>query len=324
VKPRAGEGEEGDAGLNQGTALGEPIMANKNIAFLQIVLCTGLVGTAVAQEQKPSGVLAGPQVMESVGGKATLVRRDFDNKVRILEGSPEEAAIHLLNLNKDEIAKVQAILDERDQVLERLVSENILLLGRLDTANKAGNKLDTALLALQVVDKVRPLMEGGTLSEKVAGVLPEGKEKEFRRLVTEYEREAAKDKERVTKEDGTKPSRFEAMTAVRVEGFLNEVERAYKRADASGRVAYSVLFGNALLSKEQEFQVRELLEQHQRMTRGEATEEQNRNLFLAVLPILSPEQGSKVMANIRALEGKPVKKPSRAAEKDKGRGTPPK
>lgn len=298
-------------------------MAQKKLACSRILLAAIVTaaasGTALAQEAE---VLAGPRVKEVGDERVTLVRRDFDNKVRILDESPEAAAVRLLKLEGEDAAKVQAIFDERDQVLERIVSENILLLGRLDTANKAGNKVDSALLLLQALDKLRPLMEGGTLSEKVRKALPETKREEFHRLVSEYEKEAAKDKQAVPKEDGKKPSRFEATAAVRVEGFLKEVERAYKRAETSGGVAYSVLFGNVQLDREQEFRVRELLEQHQRMTRGEATEEQNRNLFLAVLPILSPEQTSKVMENIRGLEGKPAKKPVRKSQRDKGASAP--
>src|SRR5438093_102916 len=109
-------------------------------AMLAIVLSAALV---LGQPGTPTP-LAGPAVAPAEP-RATLVSFDLNGRVRRLESSPEAAALALLKLPEGARAKAEAVIAERAAAIDRFVGENLLLLSQLDTATKAGGKIDAAV-----------------------------------------------------------------------------------------------------------------------------------------------------------------------------------
>jgi len=263
--------------------------------------------TKQPESDQPTDVLAGPVVREGREDRPSLVARDFDGRVRILDELPEEAALKMLTLTKSEQRGAQRILDRRARHLDDFVSNNTLLLTQLDTADKAGNKVAGLVLGLTAVDQLRPMLDDGPLEKQLRAVLEPANAERLSGLVREYEREAAADKRQSADADGKVPNRFEAAVATRAEGFMKEVERAYLRVESSGELAFRILFKGTNLTAEQSSRIRELLDLHQAKTKGNATEQENGMLFFAIAPLLRPEQQKRLMENIGGVSGKPQK-----------------
>ncbi|MFZ4576150.1 MAG: hypothetical protein ACOYN0_17330, partial [Phycisphaerales bacterium] len=241
-------------------------------------------------------------------GHKGLVSRDFDGRVRVLDGTVPEEALALLTLSAREREATGALLGRRAKLLEDFVSENVFLLGKIDTAEKAGNKADVAWFILEAVAKLKPVTKEGTLEQQLAKALDKPNADRLLSLVREYDRAAIKDRCSRVNKDGKLPSKFEAAAGLRVESFGREIERAYKRLESSGELGFRLIFQGVKLTDAQQDKVRELMELHQRTTKGNATEKENATLFMAILPHLSKEQAARAIANIKGLEqGKPAK-----------------
>jgi hypothetical protein len=283
-------------------------MAQKKFRFAQTCLLALLVSTACGQDE---GALAGPKVVEQQGG--SLVRRDFDGRVRILETSAPEEALDLLQLSAPEREAVAALLAKRAKLLEDFVADNVFLLGQIDTADKAGAKGEAAWLLFGMMGKLRPVTGDGLLEDQIARVLEPASRERFLSFVREYNLAAIKDRCSVPNKEGKIPSRFEAAAGIRGESLAREIERAYKRLESSGEFAFRLIFTGVQLTDTQKTKIRELLEMHQRTTKGNASEKENGMLFLAILPHLTQEQAAKVIANVKGLET--GKLPKKASEK---------
>jgi hypothetical protein len=283
-------------------------MAQKNFRFAQTCLLALVVSTACGQDE---GALAGPKVVEQEG--KSLIRRDFDGRVRILETSAPEEALDLLQLSAPEREAVEALLVKRAKLLEDFVADNVFLLGQIDTADKAGAKGQAAWLLFGMMGKLRPVTGDGLLEDQIARVLEPASRERFLSFVREYNLAAIKDRCSVPNKEGKIPSRFEAAAGIRGESLAREIERAYKRLESSGEFAFRLIFTGVELTDTQKTKIRELLEMHQRTTKGNASEKENGMLFLAILPHLTQEQAAKVIANVKGLET--GKLPKKASEK---------
>lgn len=283
-------------------------MAKKNFRFAQTCLLALLVSTACGQDE---GALAGPKVVEQ--GEKSLIRRDFDGRVRILETTAPEEALNLLQLSAPEREAVDALLSKRAKLLEDFVADNVFLLGQIDTADKAGAKGQAAWLLFGMMGKLRPVTGDGLLEDQIARVLEPATRERFLSLVREYNLAAIRDRCSVPNKEGKIPSRFEAAAGIRGESLAREIERAYKRLEASGEFAFRLIFTGVELTDTQKTKIRELLELHQRTTKGNASEKDNGMLFLAILPHLTQDQAARVIANVKGLET--GKMPKKASEK---------
>src|SRR5690349_15242807 len=92
--------------------------------------------------------LAGPTVAPAVE-RNTLVSYDLNGRLRPLDVSPDLAAIELLNLSPELRAHVDAVIAARAEAMDQFVTSNLMLLSQLDTASKAGDKLDQAALLME-------------------------------------------------------------------------------------------------------------------------------------------------------------------------------
>src|SRR5688500_4528356 len=118
------------------------------------MLATVLLLLALAQPvQEHAAPLGGPVVADQ-GGAPTLLRYDFGGKLRRPEVSPQEAALGLLGLEGGSLERAEAVLAARAAAVDRFVVSNLLLLGELDTAGKAGDKLDQALTLARLIDAI--------------------------------------------------------------------------------------------------------------------------------------------------------------------------
>jgi len=235
------------------------------------------------------------------------VERTFNGEVKLPDSTPEEAALKALDLGgagatpaqRDALGRARDILNERAAFLDELVASNLDLLGRLDGADSrpGGEK---AALAWAVWEKVRPLREKGMLQDRVREVLPDADRARFDALLKEFWGATIAQRSTQLKPDGKKPGRIEIISAVRFESFGKEVERSFYRVVQSGRLLFEYSTRNLKLTKEQERSLRDLAAEHAK--KGDnASEEDNRKLFLRALFVLDESQRPKFIRNLKGM-----------------------
>lgn len=252
-----------------------------------------------ATTPSPTDPLAGPTVIDSKDIHPSLVQSDFDGRIKLVDGSPEEAALKLLKLDEEQRKAAEAVFADRAHLLDEFVAENLLLLGQMDTADKAGDKKTQGALLVKALQELRPVLDKGKLEDRIAETIPADREPEYRALLKEYWAAIVKDRRSVPKPDGKRPGRIEVMAQAKLETFGKEVERSYQRIEQSGELAFRYIFKGVTLAPEQKGKIRELFALHAQQTKGNASEKENGELFLAVLPHLTPDQAKLVMKNIK-------------------------
>lgn len=253
----------------------------------------------------PADPLAGPTVIDSKDIRPSLVQSDFDGRIKLVDGSPEEAALKLLKLDDEQSRAANAVFAERARLLDEFVADNLLLLGQMDTADKAGDKKTQGALIVKALQELRPVLDKGKLEDRIAESLPPDRQPEYRALLKEYWGAIVKDRREKAQPDpaknGKKPGRIEILAQAKLETFGKEIERSFQRIEQSGELAFRYIFKGITLTPEQRGKIRELFTLHAQQTKGNATDKENGELFLAVLPHLTPEQAKAVMKNIKGM-----------------------
>lgn len=102
-----------------------------------LVLLAGLACAPALAWDDPA-VLSGPKVGEAAAGTLSLVEKDFDGKMKMLEVRPEVAGLKLLKLSETEKASTDKILQEREALVAKVLKENYALFLELQNLRQAG------------------------------------------------------------------------------------------------------------------------------------------------------------------------------------------
>lgn len=268
---------------------------------------------AWAQPQTPpdgkTALLKGPSVRQAA--RTSLIERESDGSIRRTEVPPEIAALALLELSAATSASIDEIVQKRGRFLDSFIEKNIELLGKLDTANNTGDKLDQALLGVEALAKLAPLAKGGPLKKQIRARLASDDAKKYDAILKEYWDSI------VAQEQGkdSKRSRFEILTGERLQSVLRELAAAYERLESSGALLFYFFFDKIELSKEQERDIREMLDKFVDDTKGNATPEQEGLMFFAVLTKLNVKQQAQVMKRVQGeMVEKKKSEPNRASD----------
>lgn len=268
----------------------------KLVNLVTVVAAGAAPVAGVSAMTQPAGSpppLSGPRIT-SVPAQATLVESDYAGKVRRLEGTPEEGALGLLGLDAIERAGVERVLQERARVLDDIVRANLLLLNKIDTASKAGRKLDALLSVVELYAKFQPIRDRGLLHDEVEAALPSRARGEFNRLVGEYWDAIIEEGLREPRGDEP-PRRVEIVLRERFEIFGRELERSFKRYEMTAveDVLDRVLRG-LNLSPEQERATEPIVDRLAQAIRADAPEQERGVLVLQLTAFLTAEQQAKL------------------------------
>jgi hypothetical protein len=248
------------------------------------------------------GPLAGPAVVEgNEKPRATLVERGIDGRVKMLESTPEEAAVEKLDLSDEERKAVNAVFARRAAKLDAFVMDNIDLLTKFGQAEGTGDKGDQIKLLLEAAGKLEWMWKNGPLEKQVRAALPIERRGEFDRLLTEFWAAIVADRKSITKEDGTKPNKVEVTLGVKLENVGKEIERAAERTFGSGELIYRKAMEGIELEPEQSEKIRPIWSDFWERTKGEATEPQNVALVFKILPILTEPQRARFIKNLKGF-----------------------
>lgn len=265
---------------------------------LAAIVGAAFTGASLAQ-QKEAAPLTGPAVKEAAR-PGTIVERDFNGAVRRPESTPEEAAIHLLNLSEDVAAKVRAVLEKRSSTIDAFVAGNLNLLTKFGVAAGTGNKMDLAGLGLEAFNKTAAMREGGSLWEQVKAVLPTDAAQRFDSLMREYWEAIVVEGKRTKNEEGKERGRFEITTAERVAILGREIEQSLNSQLYSGSLYVNAVKAKVELSESQKRRIEELTLDFAKRTNFKPSEKEQGQLVIAILATLDEKQRAVVA---RILQG---------------------
>lgn len=170
-----------------------------NRPCVMLVLLAGVAcGPALAGDDP--AVLGGPKVGEASVGSPTLIEKDFDGKLKMLEVRSEVAGLKLLKLSDAEKAATDKILQEREAMVAKVLKENYSLFLELQNMRQAGlggggeggdrekarEERRGMMEKMQTFrEKAKELLEP-TLLDRLSKDLSAVNATELRRLVTEY------------------------------------------------------------------------------------------------------------------------------------------
>lgn len=115
----------------------DKVLSRSLRSCLVLFLLSGLACAPAMATDDPA-VLGGPKVGEASAGKASLIEKDFDGKLKMLEIRPEVAGLKLLKLSEAEKNATDKILQEREALVAKVLKENYSLFLELQNMRQAG------------------------------------------------------------------------------------------------------------------------------------------------------------------------------------------
>lgn len=245
--------------------------------------------------------LSGPR-LETPAASITLVETDYNGKVRRVEATPEEAAMKMITLEPADRARVDQVFADRARVMDGIIRDNLLLLNQIDTASKAGRKLETLVLLMDLYGKFQPLRDRGVLHDQVEATLPEPARPEFNRLVGGYWDAIIDEGRRLPKADGKPPARMEIVLGERFEIFGREIERSFKRYEMTAvEDVLDKLVRGLELSADQQRSVEPIVDRLAQAIRAEAPEKERGLIVVQLTAFLTADQTAKLIEAFNKL-----------------------
>lgn len=252
-----------------------------------------LLALAAAASLQPPP-LSGPGV-DQPHAAPTLVEPAIDGSLRRAEPSPEHAALRLLDLDQDTRRRVDDLLLRRARLLEQFVADNLDLLARFGVASATGDRADQFALLLQAAAALRPVLEPGPLQDQLEPLLPEPRRRAFRALLDEY-RDALVRERRC---DDPRAPRALILFTEAIASLGREIELAFARLNRSGEILFRYATRGLGLDPHQECAVREAIARYMERGGEEADEAAKRDLFIAVMFVLTEPQRTTLIERFR-------------------------
>jgi hypothetical protein len=236
--------------------------------------------------------LAGPRIGAKHDEK-TLVQRDFDGRLKRLEGHPVYAALDMMDLSKDERAAAMKPLMQRSLAIEKIMRDNTRLVLEAQAAFKPGDDGRGQQAVVKLYELAQPVFAGGKLIDLAAAQLPPEKARELRQLVGEYMQAAVADR-MAGNVDGKKQERLGAFLGESGALFGKEVEIAAKRTFEGGEKEFKELSRKLDLTPEQESKMQALF--INMMTKGyqKPSKGDQMKVLLSAYSLLTDEQRAKL------------------------------
>ena len=142
-------------------------------------------GAPNVMDPSEAAALGGPKVVQPQR-EATLVELDATGKVTRLTQRPEEAAVAILALSKEEKAPVDAFFVTRAAAVSRLLAANTPLYLKLQAARQGGAQRDEIAPLMEEFETAAAELLSTPLIDSVLGLLPASAREQYTRLVSEY------------------------------------------------------------------------------------------------------------------------------------------
>jgi hypothetical protein len=253
---------------------------------------------AMAQPPAPAAPPFGGPVIAPRVERPTLVSYDMSGRLRDLENSPEQEALRLLDLDAASRAAAEQVLTSRAARIDAFVTDNLLMFGQLDSAGKAGAKLDATMLLAKIMERGWPLIIEGPQRGRIAQALPPVAATKFRALIAEYRRAWWKQAYADARAKGDHPPAIAVAIAERAMELGKELGRSYERQAGMGTLIADYLLAGVALTPEQQQTVRDLKLDMLRRTNFKPSEKDQQILVLGIVANLPEAEREKVIRKI--------------------------
>lgn len=161
-----------------------------------MALATALIlhaGAKAGRIDEPADVLGGPKVAAPAAPKKSLVQRDSEGKLVLLERQPAEAALELIDLDDKSKEKAQQVLLARSKAMDAFLQENLLEVAAAANAFQSGQAQE-GLRQIMVLRGRSPALRGREkLADELAAVLAKPQADALKAMVKEYWEAIAKE-----------------------------------------------------------------------------------------------------------------------------------
>jgi hypothetical protein len=269
----------------------------------------------------PASPLGGPRqpALSNPDAPPSIVRTGEMGLIERTAQPPEAIAVERLTLSEQAREKAMAVLARRANILDTFVAENLDLLTKFATAAATNDRADQLRLLSEGAGKLRPLLLDRPLAAQLRDTLPEDQTNRFGVMLEDYwdavvgevqatERAAAQ----ALGEKGAAKvrSRFAIITEERLKGLGREIEAAFQRQIASGDLIYRVATRGVDLTGEQSAAIRELCREYAERTKGNASNQDNVQLFLRIASLVDVDTQVKMIRNVQAVFDSAAKPPT--------------
>ncbi len=260
----------------------------------------GLTWVNVARAQEPTpDALQGPRVVEHAR-PASLVQREMGGALVRLEVRPEEAALELLDLTKEQKEAAAKAVQERFVQVSKALSEDYDLFLKIQAARQGGAEREELVpLVREFAEAARPLLDP-PLVERIGAVVPEERRARYRELVDEYKKAVIQD-EAAKRESKEVVSERRAAMRAEINLTLREMGRALRATVTDRRERTDELIKKLDVTPDQEAKIRAIIRETagKEGVVGELNEERRREMMQKVLAELTPEQRRAAIERLR-------------------------
>ncbi|MCB9844701.1 MAG: hypothetical protein H6811_01765 [Phycisphaeraceae bacterium] len=254
------------------------------------LICT-VWGAASAGALAQDDPLRGPPVPDEQ--RLTIVDRAMTGEFRPVEGRPEIAAVRLLDLTDDQWASVQEIVRDRATAAAMLLVDRIDEVREITDAMSAGDRETASRLSLDLIEALDPGSPRDPLLALFDDTLGPDQRSRLRAILNEYWREWARWELRDATDRGPEAiERTERALAQRVA--QRELQEAYEVSLRRYRESLEAVYAAVEPTPQQRATIRDLMIEHIRATRLEATPAQRRETMRAVYRALDPERQERL------------------------------
>lgn len=246
--------------------------------------------------------LSGPKV-ESPERPKSLVERDFGGKLKRLEIEPAQAALALLDLNADEKAATEKILNERAAIMDTIVTDNLREVVEMSQAFAARDAAAGLRLAGELFRRSGAIVDRGRLVDELAKALTEANAAELHRLTIEYQRAAIEESAQQNGANGRPRGRQGAVAYERLAGWGNEIRLAFERTIVARGRELEDLLKELGVTPEQESKIRAVIEETYIATFGKPTKAQQTAGFIKIFGLLNDDQRAQLRKRLAEQRG---------------------
>lgn len=278
---------------------------------LVVIVAIASVSSAARADDPP---LAGPRIDQpGVIAAASLVERDFDGRLKRLEGLPVEAALDRMNLTDAQRDAAAKPLRDRSLAIEKILRENLKLVIDAQAAFKPGDDGRGQRAVAKLYELAQPVLGGPKPLDLAAAALDESHARELRRIVGEYTKAAVEDR-MAGHVDGKKSDRFGAFVAENATGVFKEIELAAKRVFEGGDRDFQDLSRKLGLTPEQESKIQAVFIEMATAQNGPPDKLKQLQAILSAYALLSDDQRARLREHM-AQEARDAARAKRESSK---------
>jgi len=207
-----------------------------------------------AETDAPDSPLRGPRATET-SSAPTIVQRDFDGRLRRMEGEPEVAALRALDLTAEQRERLDAIVSRRIAAFDAIVAAHVLelqhafaALGRFESLTSGAERWQAMHEVSRAWAVFAPWRERGSAIDELGDALAPQQQREARRMAHAFRSSLIAER---AADLGVPPGSPQVQAHVRLEMFGRLLEESFARQSRAGEDSLEQLTKALALTPEQ-------------------------------------------------------------------------